>query len=1307
MFVVTALQEFSRKVFGYTDYYELFDGYFSQLTRDENPSLEGFSLFVRSSKGKNNRTFNVGTIVINVFGLVGAQRLNRVSRSNSTRHLPIGSDSLLQVYSRQFEQMANDTLITLRYNLQDVRQMKLSPTLLPRGVRYSWQAKKSTSVTAPMDHIRGNLVRFFTLHPFPDRLMRVLEMNDIDCVAKAINRRQANLHELVGSIFTVLRTPPGTPLILPVSEEELLLKNGAVASYSEEEVQMEDDSTRVFRSVFVFSFVDEIVKWTEKCCDVRTIQAWQTTLKVSRMIGIFPTSSASPRAQSTKRILLSLTPRTSSSSHSYEIESSFFCPFQDFLVDRTINKLFSRELNQESYIRKELVSLFMASESTRVDFLFFWQLLLSLFIELDREIQPSLKSLVDAVLPLSDQMNAYQRACLIRNRIFPAIMSGVQPPTTSSSSSQSMSLGRDNVDVERAKQVELFASVMLNGFILEHFVVKNICPEEKATLVHWLSQHSRGARKTNADFWRVIFTSKLPQSCCYELNANQGFDFKEHCYVTAWDLICLFSIDKDPHLELIESCFRQLHFDLRFRFASSGEETLNPIKSKVMRGRDLLRIHQINIDHPKYDLMDSIVCLLICKEFMNLSDAAEDFLFERLLSVTAGCRLKSIEEILQFTKNPNPLVFRERMIENIWKEKIGEATFSHYSNPIQWVEFQLEVIQCIESITGQRVSLITLQIVFLYCFYVPIRSEEDPLTPTLIEKLRLIVELRKTNFAEVESLFINPHQINEIQTLTRCLLDSNMVIPMESYTNGPHRQCLQYHQGGLLGAVQDVLIPSIPFREPFIKLAKALLDPEKREKFQIRQGLIYFDGQEQHYRNVVTTMGTETSDQVLEFTHYTYIGEWQSVLYMPRWIEGEEGRLTFEMVFWRSINQLDSRSFQIQFGYTIDELSQILLKPLPKKVEAVSAEDSSLHQIQQMSSSLLSVTLSGGSPKDSMAPHRTSSAPTLRFISGNQGPRNSMSRFFSLWNVMIESAIELQAEEHEGQLQSLANEEEERLFCLSPYVDALIRGKWDAFLEGGDECERIAKDLFRFVKEMKIKTRQALATLYELPNSSQTYSDDIERPLSDRDLALGELGQSSEYRSPSITRLSLSLPGRSSSMTDLLPFSVIDLKGKPSCSDDLPGIPLDKDESAMMLRRLESFSKECYSSSKRQRLRMCQIIGHKGSWNLTLSFNPMRSGGECCSSSHETTSSSSSSSSSLPSPSLLHPASDSVEPMESAHESQNPNEFTASLVLEDHTGVSYQMDDSFKLGNLLKHPRAHFLLKWLIDTLYQRHVREL
>jgi hypothetical protein len=139
-----------------------------------------------------------------------------------------------------------------------------------------------------------------------------------------------------------------------------------------------------------------------------------------------------------------------------------------------------------------------------------------------------------------------------------------------------------------------------------------------------------------------------------------------------------------------------------------------------------------------------------------------------------------------------------------------------------------------------------------------------------------------------------------------------------------------------------------------------------------------------------------------------------------------------------------------------------------------------------------------------------------------------------------------------------------------------------------------------------------------------------------------------------------------------MPLPVREVSFNPDCfiepPDDLTHSPL--------FTSLRGICEECRSLSKPKQFEMGELQEYAGGWKLTLAFNPCR----------PPRSNAMSSSSSSPSSS----GDEEVE-------EENLNEWTASWIKGE-----IRFDYSFKLGDLLKHPRAPFLIDWLIDTAYQK-----
>lgn len=1314
---------FSRLLHPY-DHYVLFDHYCNHLrSRGLNPSIEGFAEFANLSK----ETEKVLTLFFNIFALIEfktVQQFRQIHQVDSSQFPR--SMELLNTYARSTAQMISDFLIALRYHLPDIQKGKVTVSSMPLEAGYSWRGKQQAviSSTIAMDYIIQNMSNILMMHPFPIQLSKILGLSGCK-LEKTLDKQQVKLHSVLQRVFN-FNAAAGP---LASEEQAMLLKHGAI----------------VTRSLAARSWIHQIEKWANSYVGKGRIKDPREHFVLGRFVLGFhnsavehPSFSHSPSSSSSRTHIHSAKP----------LKTHLYASFQTYLVYKTIEKLFSLSLtylNSPScqLVREEqqginqilfqdLATLFKSDESVRLDFVFFSALLHSLLLHPKREPSPKLWEIVDGFLPLGRDLNPFERLVALKNLLF--------------------SSGDQNLMA--------FSEMVLGEFILTHYVVELSPSEEnRVRLLIWLYEWRTSPKRGTVDFWEIVLIGKMPRRCLNKFlcavhyaKSIEEAKYAERDFVCLFDLHCLFS--KDPHIGLVAEYFKSLRFELKF-----NEIEASPVQqSKDMLARSLLRKHNIENDHPRYHFFNAYIyflnnqdvtefsdypkerlfqgmliatpTFLKLHEVMELSEEAKSFLLFRLASASSDELVNCVEEIgrlgrsiQRLSRDPsNPKSSRIEML----KIACTQAGFPQlYENPSNWVDFQMRVITGVERIIGYRIPLSTAILLFFYCPYLPSSNLNLSLVLRVIDDLLAFKESR-VEFGK--SLFIDPRLLARIDACN-IFQDPDISCSTYSYKSGAHNSVVPLLFSSLMAAVQQRILPSILFDHTMVRLAEPLFCSKGVEEAKDIQNF------------VSPTAG-------MSFTDQFYLGEWQMIFYMAKWsiIQSEDARYpVFEIAFWPSLYHLNAQRIQLALDVLPEDLSPELFSLFRMMLETIGKDlcDTNWGEWIRFLDRENSEVADGEKDEVALAMclevFQYFREAWDQYLKGEfhdqdfgdiktlESEEEEKLAFYKLNPKLAEGIHSLEAEEKKLALCLLSSpsftdawkeylkgasfdetlaegihllhSEEDRLaLCLEVYPS--LKKFWETYQEIRQKRERIARALFRFVVDLKIKTIEMYPSLFAKSNDSNHAMIGSQSHIEIDE----EIVESTDDDQPSsfvVKEDTLQNGGHSSSSSDrqLKPFNfernqwsrvVVSL---PSCST--PDGYASQSSSVLQpaceafptfsIEKLREICKKCRALSVPERFPIFKGEGEEEIGKLILSFFPIGTSVEMAAESSSSSSNSNSGS---------HSSSTDYQPHQ---ERTRLNEFVAEINLGKRSERSF-----FKLGPLLDHSRAPYLLNWLIEEVKRK-----
>lgn len=1302
-------------IVGYTNYYDLLRDYQSSLGRSRSSSILGFCRFVE----KKDKKENIVKIFIEVFGLAECQALMEKMRTESLQLQSRlderwwGDLSVSSKYTNRLNGVVRNFILTLRFHLEDVRQRRLAPASMPVEANYSWLSDRMIDSETQMGKIRLNIVKFLKIYPYPNQLAKVLGLTDIEYFRRILAADQVRLNEAVNCVFSLLRvTAPAFDLSLQT--QETLLKHGAMITPA---------------SLSTLSWVHEIEQWAGGWGGEAQIIRPHNYFKLAHLIGRFATPTLSVSSSGSSSTSSSSTSFHSSASLATVVRTHRFRSFRTYLLNKTLDLLLSRGVDSMQVVRQVFFNLLEENESIRLDFLFFWQVLHSLFFQPANEPAPSLKSMLDILLPLDEQaneemkgLNAYARVIVVRDRIFTGA----------------------------SDQVKMFANLILFLFMIEHFVVTGErLVSDKAALTIWMYEWLSMPHRAATDFWAIALRGKIPPKCLEELlKANQEL-YSNEVFLCLYDWLCLLS--NDPQLGMIEACLRDLRFHLRFSEAAHQELS--------ERRRSLLSLHDIEEGHPHYNLMNSLLYLFHFQDRLHLEFEAQELLFEQLLKISPEDQVRYFEEIIPFATHLDYYIEegmsdkdKVRLVIWIYERKTipDRRTDDFWENiltgkiPRQCLEellvanwgsrYDPRTFLCVydwlclseKNVQLHFVATTFQQIGFELRFHEVNRDDESaaapiskrekrkrllsmhgiderhpthPLMNAIIDLLsfqdymkltrsaqefyfeRIIstaAEDRANCFEEAERFMQALKPVNEDPLVCRtsmlqraCERRGERASHLAPYLENLQSSHSVDYQITIITRLERLIETPVPlvtililslycpylplkdedaalFDDPlFIQQLDGLIDWKKSPELA-RKNSLFVDPIE---LNKIETILPLFSDPQIPAACYQNGGH-------PTCLD-----LHFSAIL-QAVQQVLVPSFF--FKHTLLELAlplftsegKVVFHPHQNLVCSTSGVQDHNFYFGEWRTMLYMANwnLQKGIPTFEIVLWRSLHDLNSQSIQVQLmlSPGDLSKDLFDLLETMLESfGQELCIEEYADQINSLANEEEELQFCLSLKAYGYFKSKWDEFILNRENGERIAVALFNFVRTLKVEMRKHQVLLHASPALRESR---IFVPVSEGVLV-------------SCSSSSSSSSGPSHPQTT---WSDSDSDSDAHFNPDVCIEPTDDLINPPLLTALREICEECRSLSKPKQFEMGE---HAEGWKLTLTFNPCRP--------TLATGMSSSSSSSV----------------DEETEEVNLNEWTASRIRGE-----IRFDYSFKLGDLLKHPRAPFLLNWLIDAAYQKAI---
>lgn len=565
--------------------------------------------------------------------------------------------------------------------------------------------------------------------------------------------------------------------------------------------------------------------------------------------------------------------------------------------------------------------------------------------------------------------------------------------------------------------------------------------------------------------WEIYVRTHLPSICCkdfIELHSTLPLEQFKKVRLCVYQWLQLYPhaqkrLDLDEQLTLFENNLPE---------RAAVEYTFSHSFSK---GLTILKNHELPTAST-YSFLHATLCLIYWNHYLNFSSQIQPVLFTALQRTSVEHRELCVDSWLKFgsclpinAQTPTIQAARAYVLRKAYEAKSktwiegGEGLrqcLQQQPFPLErLMDVQVHFLQRVEHLIQGPVPLITYLMLLWYCPFFPDEfNDKSTCLSTLMENLQNLKTF--SNLKHFKSLFIHPAWIKQCDNFTR-IEDSHLLMSAMYYFNFSHGKKehvsnLINYIGPIKSAISSAVLPALPFRENLCAQTEDLFKSGGKKFSTAQQNRVG------HYADA--TMNGNI-----------HAGEWHGIGCMIEWkLIGPN--LVCSIVLWQSFYQLQSREIHIPLELPLSKLCS-RLHSLLEKMLLTLGED--IADIQD--------------PKE-----RTHVEADIK----NSKERARLEKELNRLKTLKETHKQLLPEEQakvdqierklnlQTYLDKLTTTQEELDFCLKFYNDPLTVDYAKALADPSLQAEDLLS-LFKFVKELKIQTRQAQADLLEhIPDQS-------------------------------------------------------------------------------------------------------------------------------------------------------------------------------------------------------------------------------
>ncbi len=925
---------------------------------------------------------------------------------------------------------------------------------------FSWGLNHAADPIKPDEYLRRGLVLGVIAWPMPKSLVSLLNLECIPYVKQCLDSLNARSSQAIADIYKYL-TPAQPGIYLPF--QFTLPRQEANVNLQAEEEHLTESEKNLRREECLLklaafagfpvlnSWIDEILAWGKKYDQMAKVTSLFKKFKLTHLIvdqTYLNTLSNSPHVSLRRKL-----PVPAESQQAEQVFPEQKTPsFQDYLIQKSLTYL-QEEFSLSPTAYQALKDLFYSKEPERIHLLF----VVYAFKALHRTPHDFDYHLLEMMT--ESYHHIPQQPALARLfKIYGNLLKSVDPITAH------------------------YAYAFLALFFLKHRFTMEIKPAQQALLIDYFAQlNTSGVERTLAGLEELL--QRLPSDSHQSLSTLARTDLAPQDFfrclvwelyvrshlpsICCKDLIELYSTLPLEQFKRVRLCVHQwlqlypqsqkkLGLDeqlILFESTLPEPVVVGLFSQSFSEGLTLLNTH-VSKTTPAYSFLHATLCFIYWNHYLSFSSRTQTVIFTSIQRTSVEHRELCVDSWLTFgsclpvkAQTSTIQAAREQVLYKAYEAKSKtwidceglRQCLQQQPFPLEHLmDVQVQFLQRVEHLIQGPVPLITYLMLVWYCPFFPDEFNDKS---TCLSKLMDDLQKLKTssNLKHFKNLFIHPAWVTQCDDFTK-IDNQHLLLSAMYYFNFPHAKKghlsnLINYIGPIKSAITSAVLPALPFQENLCAQAEDLFKCAGKNFPAARQNRIYYYADATMNGNI-------------------HAGEWHSIGYMMEWKLSESNgqrHPVFSIVLWQSFYRLQSREIRIPLELPFSKLRP-KLHPLLGKMLLTLGEDIADIQNPQEIARL----------EKELSELKALKVQHKYLMPNEQAKLDQIERKLNL---------------HEF-LDRLTTTQEELDFCLKFYNDQLTVD-YKAALADPSLKKADLLSLFKFVKALKIQTRQAQADLLQ------------------------------------------------------------------------------------------------------------------------------------------------------------------------------------------------------------------------------------